>query len=216
MNRRRRRTGLAGAVAGIGLLVLLTLAVHFTYAIWPWPETARGSGALREAVLVERARVETIADEAAIRLIGTVIEWTYRITFEWTGLDSLMQPDDNGVAGRMSRGLRGLTETFYWSIQLTALRLGVLLVSLPLFLAALVAGAVDGAAAWYLRRSSVGRESGFIYHRAKFALWMVVFALWLVYLVPPVPLDPVKLIPPFVFLFGVGVRFTVSWFKKYI
>lgn len=113
-------------------------------------------------------------------------------------------------------GTQDLFESFYWSIQLIGLRLGVLLVSLPLFLMAAIGGAIDGGAAWYLRRTSVGRESGFIYHRAKFALWFAMFSLWALYLVPPVALDPRHVIPPFVAIFALTVRFSVSWFKKYI
>lgn len=220
----RRRTGLAGLAIGIGLLLLLTLAVHFIYAVWPWPEAPRGADPLREVVMAERARIEELAGGPSIELIGTVIEWAYRITFEWTGLDGFMhlaaEPSTGSNADeilrRMAIGLRDLTDTFYWSVQLIGLRLGVLLTSLPLFLVAALGGAADGAAAWYLRRTSVGRESGFIYHRAKFALWMALFALWACYLVPPIALDPSKVIPPFVATFAITVRLWVSWFKKYI
>jgi hypothetical protein len=219
-----RRTGLAGLAISIGLLILLTLAVHFIYAVWPWPEAPRGSGPLREAVIAERARVEELAGGPSIELIGTVIEWAYRITFEWTGLDGFMhsaaepstENNADEISKRMAIGLRDLTETFYWSVQLIGLRLGVLLVSLPLFLVAAVGGAVDGAAAWYLRRTRVDRESGFIYHRAKFALWIAIFALCAVYLAPPIPLDPKSVIPPFVAIFAITVRISVAYFKKYL
>lgn len=221
---KNRRTGLAALVVWAGLLILLTLAVHFAYSLWPWPVEPRGAAPLREVVMMERARVEALAGEPSIELIGSAIEWTYRIAFEWTGLDSFMRsameptPEDGAdeIARRMASGMRGLIETLYWSVQLIGLRLGVLLASVPLFLVAAIGGAADGAAAWYLRRTSVGRESGFIYHRAKFALWIAMFALWAIYLVPPVALDPKNVIPPFVAIFAVTVRLSVSWFKKYI
>ncbi len=111
--------------------------------------------------------------------------------------------------------LRDLTNLLL-SVQLIGLRLGVLLVSLPLFLVAAVGGAVDGATAWYLRRTRVDRESGFIYHRAKFALWIAIFVLCAVYLAPPSRLDPKSVIPPFVAIFAITVRISVAYFKKYL
>lgn len=221
---RERRTGLVALALWTGLLILLTLFLHFAYAIWPWPDAPRGAGPLREAVVTERARVEELAAASSIGMISAVIEWTYRVGFEWTGMDYLMRsamektPQDgtDEIGRRVASGAWAFLEPLYWSVQLIGLRLGVLFASLPLFLVAAIGGAADGAAAWYLRRVGVGRESGFIYHRAKLALWTALFALWAVYLLPPVALDPLAIIPPFVALCGLTVRIAVSWFKKYI
>lgn len=219
-----RYSGLKALTLGLGLTVLSTLAVHFIYAIWPWPNIPRGAGPLREAAIAERARVEHIADTKSIELIGSTIVWTYRITFEWTGLDGFMQstmesPNEGSaedIARRMATGTHDMVEIFYWSVQLIGLRLGVLFASLPLILVAAIAGAIDGSATWYVRRTSVGRETGFLYHRAKFGLWIAIFCLWGLYLIPPIALDPRIIIPPFIVIFTLAVRFSVSWFKKYI
>ncbi|MEJ2406244.1 MAG: DUF4400 domain-containing protein [Candidatus Thiodiazotropha sp.] len=221
---RRRHSGLKALAIGLGLIVFFTLAVHFIYAVWPWPNAPRGSAPLMETVVTERALVERLADITSIERIGDTIAWAYRITFEWTGLDGTFhsstspptgKPADE-IARRMAIGTQDLVDIFYWSVQLIGLRLGVLLVSLPLFLLAAIGGAIDGSASWYLRRTSVGRESGFIYHRAKFGLWIAIFSLWGLYLIPPVALDPRIIIPPFVAIFALTIRFSVSWFKKYI
>jgi integrating conjugative element membrane protein (TIGR03747 family) len=221
---RHRHSGLKALAIGLGLIVFSTLAVHFIYAVWPWPDEARGSAPLKETVVTERALVERLADIASIEQIGDTILWVYRITFEWTGLDGTIQsstspptgkPTDE-IARRMAIGTQDLVDIFYWSVQLIGLRLGVLIVSLPLFLFAAIGGAIDGSASWYLRRTSVGRESGFIYHRAKLGLWIAIFSLWGLYLIPPVALDPRIIIPPFVAIFALTIRFSVSWFKKYI
>jgi integrating conjugative element membrane protein (TIGR03747 family) len=221
---KRRHSGLKAMAIGFGLILLSTLAVHFIYAVWPWPHAPRGAGPLRETITIERARVEDLANGKSIEVIASTITWTYRIAFEWTGLDSFMKSATNPpteesadeIARRMAFGTQNLTEIYYWSVQLIGLRLGVLLVSLPLFLVAAVAVAIDGGAAWYLRRTSVERESGFIYHRAKFGLWFAMFSLCGLYLIPPIALDPLMVIPPFVAIFALTVRFSVSWFKKYI
>ncbi len=76
------------------------------------------------------------------------------------------------------------------------IHLGVLVLAMPLFLITACAAAADGLITWYLRRTGAGRESGFIYHRTKRGLALSVLALWLVYLVPPIPLDPRWVIPP--------------------
>jgi integrating conjugative element membrane protein (TIGR03747 family) len=220
----QRHSGLTAMAIGLVVLILVTLAVHFIYAVWPWPEAPRGADPLRETVLTERTRVEALAGRQSIALIGSAIAWTYRITFEWTGLDGFMrsaivppaEASVDEIARRMAIGTQDLLESFYWSIQLIGLRLGVLFVSLPLFVVAAAGGAIDGGAAWYLRRTSVGRESGFIYHRAKFGLWIAIFSLCGLYLIPPVALDPLIVIPPFVAIFALTVRFSVSWFKKYV
>lgn len=221
---RERRTGLVALVLWTGLLILLTLFLHFVYAIWPWPDAPRGAAPLQHAVVAERARVEELASAPSIDVISAAIEWTYRVSFEWTGLDYLMRsalgqaPQDgtDEIGRRVALGTWTFLEPLYWSVQLIGIRLGVLFASAPLFLVAAVGGAADGAAAWYLRRVGVGRESGFIYHRAKLTLWTALFALWAVYLLPPVALDPITVIPPFVALCGLTVRIAVSWFKKYI
>jgi hypothetical protein len=67
-----------------------------------------------------------------------------------------------------------------------------------------------------MRRTGGGRESGFIYHRAKRAVPVFLLLVWAVYLVPPVPMNPRWAIPPFIVLFAIALRLRVSYFKKYI
>jgi integrating conjugative element membrane protein (TIGR03747 family) len=219
-----RHSGFKALAIGLGLIIFSTLAVHFMYAVWPWPNAPRGFAPLKETVATERARVEQLANRSSIELIGTTNTWTYRIVFEWTGLDSIKYsvsrpPTENStdeIARRMAVGTQDLIEILYWSVQLIGLRIGVLIACLPLIIVAAIGGAIDGSASWFLRRTSVGRESGFIYHRAKFGLWIAMFSLWGIYLIPPIALDPLIVIPPFIAIFALAIRFSVSWFKKYI
>ncbi|GAB4360751.1 MAG: hypothetical protein Kow006_30890 [Gammaproteobacteria bacterium] len=207
-----------------GLLMVLTLVVHLVYVAWPWPEAPRGTAPLQAAVAAEWSTVSDLAEGHAVEVIGSVASGTYQVLFVWTGLDYLVRraADPTPMEGANEAGRRFVLgtwiffETAYYSVQLLGLRLGVLAVSLPLFAVAGLGGFLDGLIGWYLRRTGGGRESGFIYHRAKFALWGAVFLLWACYLVPPVALDPRWLIPPFVVLFGLGVRVATAWFKKYL
>lgn len=218
---RERRRGFFALIGWGALLVVLTFAIQLTYALWPWQATQGGTDPLRDIALAERSRVEQLGGGASVAVIGAAIDWTYRFTFQWTGLASAREPasDDapqTAIGQRLVQASTRFIDAFYWSVQLIGLRIGVLLASLPLFLVVGLAGAVDGAAAWYTRRTAGGRESGFIYHRAKFALWAALFVLWAVYLLPPTVLDPKIIIPPFIVFFGVTVRTAVSWFKKYV
>jgi integrating conjugative element membrane protein (TIGR03747 family) len=101
-------------------------------------------------------------------------------------------------------------------LQLFALRVAVLLLSLPLFLAVAAAAVADGVYGWLIRRSAGARESGFIYHRAKRAFPSILVLMWLVYLVPPVAMDPRWAVPPFVVLFAIALRLRIAYFKKHL
>ena len=96
------------------------------------------------------------------------------------------------------------------------LRLAVLTVMTPLIVLCLVAAVSDGLAAWCVRRTSAGRESAFIYHRAKRLVDWSLFALWGLYLLPPAAVDPRWVLPPFLIVIAVAVRVTVQSFKKYL
>jgi len=101
-------------------------------------------------------------------------------------------------------------------LQLFASRLAVLAMAIPLFLLAAVEAVSDGLVTWYLRRTGGGRESAFIYHRAKRLIALSVLGLCLAYLAPPMLIDPRWVIPPFVFAFAAGVRVATAYFKKYL
>ena len=96
------------------------------------------------------------------------------------------------------------------------MRLGVLVLAVPLFALAALGAAADGLVTWYRRRTSAGREWGFIYHRAKRSLALAVLAVWAAYLVPPVYLDPRWAVVPFVVTVGVFTRFAAAYFKKHL
>ncbi|WP_348260059.1 TIGR03747 family integrating conjugative element membrane protein, partial [Salmonella enterica] len=65
-------------------------------------------------------------------------------------------------------------------------RLLVLCLTLPLFLMAAFVGLVDGLVRRDIRRFGAGRESGFIYHRARARLIPLAVLPWETYLALPV------------------------------
>lgn len=95
-------------------------------------------------------------------------------------------------------------------------RLLILVLTLPLFVLAAFVGFVDGLVRRDVRRFGAGRESGFLYHRAKAALFPLAVAPWVVYLAVPWSVHPTLVLFPGAVLLGFVLSLTVSSFKKYL
>jgi len=98
----------------------------------------------------------------------------------------------------------------------TLVRLTVLTLSIPLFAMAAFTGLVDGLVRRDLRRFGAGRESGFIYHRAKRLIVPLAVAPWIIYLALPVSWPPVFVLLPCAVALGMAVSITAGSFKKYL
>jgi integrating conjugative element membrane protein (TIGR03747 family) len=95
-------------------------------------------------------------------------------------------------------------------------RLWVLMLSLPLFLMAAFVGLVDGLVRRDVRRFGAGRESGFVYHRARASLMPLTLSPWVMYLALPVSVPPLLILLPGAALLGLAVCVTAATFKKYL
>ncbi|MEI7252504.1 TIGR03747 family integrating conjugative element membrane protein [Pectobacterium versatile] len=95
-------------------------------------------------------------------------------------------------------------------------RLLVLVLTLPLIVMAVFVGLVDGLVRRDIRRFGAGRESGFVYHRAKAVLLPLAVLPWVTYLALPVSVHPLLILLPGAILLGVAVALTASSFKKYL
>lgn len=95
-------------------------------------------------------------------------------------------------------------------------RLLVLCLMLPLFCMAAFVGLVDGLVRRDIRRFGAGRESGFVYHRAKAALMPLLVLPWVIYLALPVSVSPLLILLPSAVLLGVVVDIAAGSFKKYL
>ncbi|EPN9802955.1 TIGR03747 family integrating conjugative element membrane protein [Pseudomonas aeruginosa] len=95
-------------------------------------------------------------------------------------------------------------------------RFFVLVLTLPLFLLAAFVGFVDGLVRRDVRRFGAGRESGFIYHRAKASLMPLAALPWVTYLALPVSVHPLLILLPSAGLLGVAVCIASATFKKYL
>ncbi|TWR13338.1 TIGR03747 family integrating conjugative element membrane protein, partial [Xanthomonas vasicola] len=89
-------------------------------------------------------------------------------------------------------------------------------ITLPLIFTAAFVGLIDGLVRRDVRRFGAGRESGFIYHRAKASLMPLVVLPWVTYLALPISVHPLLILLPSAALLGWAVSLTAGSFKKYL
>ncbi|WLH10881.1 TIGR03747 family integrating conjugative element membrane protein [Pseudomonas hefeiensis] len=95
-------------------------------------------------------------------------------------------------------------------------RLTILVLAIPLFLLATLTGFVDGLMHRDLRKFGAGRESSFVYHRAKRAVIPLLIVPWIIYLSLPFSLNPMAVFLPCAVTLGITTAITATTFKKYL
>ncbi|MFW4526429.1 TIGR03747 family integrating conjugative element membrane protein, partial [Pseudomonas aeruginosa] len=86
----------------------------------------------------------------------------------------------------------------------------------PLFLMAAFTGLVDGLVRRDLRKFGAGRESSYLYHKARGSIIPLAVVPWTLYLAIPISINPLLILLPCATLLGVAVCITASTFKKYL
>lgn len=124
--------------------------------------------------------------------------------------------DFRDYLGQVYVHLEGYVIAAAYTLLVFLVRLLVLCLMLPLFLAAAFVGLVDGLVRRDLRRFGAGRESGFVYHRAMATLRPLVALPWGLYLALPVSVSPLLILLPTAVLLSVAVNVTAGSFKKYL
>lgn len=161
----------------------------------------------------------------AKELINLAYAWIFEKTgfIDWINY-SAAQSRINGQQGEGLTRALGVMYVYVEDYGLAAMytlltfltRLIILTLTTPLFLMAAFTGLVDGLVRRDLRRFGAGRESGFIYHRAKMLIVPLAVAPWVIYLALPVSVSPVLVLLPCAAALGVVVSVTVGSFKKYL
>lgn len=133
-----------------------------------------------------------------------------------------LAPGD-GVTGEISHYLSLLYQQLEsyliaagYTVLVFLVRLLVLCLMVPLLLLAAFVGLVDGLVRRDIRRFGAGRESGFVYHRAKAAVVPLLVLPWIIYLALPVSLNPLLVLLPGAILLGTAVNIVAGSFKKYL
>ncbi|WP_434701834.1 TIGR03747 family integrating conjugative element membrane protein [Pseudomonas sp. D1-36] len=157
----------------------------------------------------------------------TIVQWL-DVLNQWllvrTGLADFAQ---QARVSNQGSGFRSWINQLYLSIEDFALaavyvtftfvvRLTILVLSIPLFLLASFTGFVDGLMRRDLRKFGAGRESSFVYHRAKRAVIPLLLVPWIMYLSLPFSLNPMTVFLPCAMMLGITTAITAATFKKYI
>ena len=216
----RRLTGLLWLAQWFLLITLFVLIIDLfcVFVLWSPNGTRRLEGVLHQEIALLGL------PQSDINFLTEVIHSFYDTAFVSTGIDGLMRhsvslPPTNKsqqTALEFTETLRPTIEAAMVGLQLFALRIGVLILTLPFLVLVFIVAMADGYMGWYLRRTGGERESGFIYHRAKRGLAWSFLLLWAIYLIPPIPMNPKYLIPPFLFAAGIATWLHVAFFKKFL
>jgi len=218
MPEQRKLTGILWHLKWFVVIALLVLIIDLfcVFVLWS-PE---GIPRLEQTLHQELAILGL--SQSNVDFLTGVATSLYDTVFVSTGIDGMMRHAATLPASTTSteiefvETLRPAIETAMIGLQLFALRLGVILLTLPFFAIVFLTAVCDGFLSWYLRRTGGERESGFIYHRAKRGLAWSIVGLWVVYLLPPVPMDPKFILPLFLLIAGIATRLQVSFFKKFL
>ncbi|MCG7988476.1 MAG: DUF4400 domain-containing protein [Candidatus Thiodiazotropha sp. LLP2] len=218
MPEQRKLTGIFWHLKWFVIIALLVLIIDLfcVFVLWS-PE---GASRLDQTLHQELAILGL--SQSNVDFLAAVATSLYDTVFVSTGIDGMMRHAATLPASTTSteiefvETLRPAIETAMLGLQMFALRLGVILLTLPLFAIVFLTAVSDGFLSWYLRRTGGERESGFIYHRAKRGLAWSIVGLWVVYLLPPVPMNPKYILPLFLVIAGIATRLQVSFFKKFL
>lgn len=207
------------------ILTALALVVDWVFALWVW----QPNGMVKlEAVLQHDLSYTTDLGGVsgnATHFAVTTANALYALVFKASGLHEIgyrfANPAPLNAPDTIARNLYGMA--YEWirvamvGIQLFGVRLAILIQSLPVFLLAGIVAFQDGWwAGRYIRRAAGGRESSFIYHRAKHYIFVSLTLVWGAYLLLPLSIDPRLVIFPFVTALAISVRYWAAYFKKYM
>ncbi|MFG1304676.1 TIGR03747 family integrating conjugative element membrane protein [Xanthobacter autotrophicus] len=201
------------------------------YLLWPDEGWRHASGMLSYELdqLSENFTRSAVVEEPG-RTARWLVEQAHEGIFVRSGLTEWMQE----TSARASAPSRGGDRDFRYFISLVyvrtegyliaaafvllvfIVRLLVLVLTLPLFLLAAFVGLIDGLVRRDIRRFGAGRESGFVYHRAKASLMPLAVLPWVIYLALPVSISPLFILLPSAILLGLAVSIAAGSFKKYL
>ena len=207
--------------------LLLSITIEWIGVAFFWPE--EGERHARDMLDYELGRFSGHFTQSALvsepgnmarQVVGQAQEWL----FVKSGLAEVADPTEKPARARDFRHYLGWAvaqaKTYLIAAATTALvfltRLLVLTLTLPLFLMAALVGLVDGLVRRDVRRFGAGRESGFVYHRARASLLPLATLPWVIYLALPVSVAPLLILLPGAVFLGLATCIAAATFKKYL
>ncbi len=224
MASQRRYTGMLRALLWGIAIMLASLIADCLYVMWPYPHGALGVEPFHARVDDEWAFLVHLCGVRLVPLCQAIHHRLHTVLFQWPGFDFMItrasdpSPMDSG--GEMMRKAVTQTQPLWGAalvgLQLFCARLAVAAICAPLLLLVSGAALADGLVGWYRRRSGGGRESGFVYHRAKRHAGHAMLLLGFAYLVPPGFVDPRIAISTAGLALAIMLRVAAAYFKKFV
>ncbi|MHA6788166.1 TIGR03747 family integrating conjugative element membrane protein [Pseudomonas bijieensis] len=220
----------------IGVLfgsLILSIAIECAGMYFIWPE--EGWYHSQQMFEFELAQLSKNFTRSALiqepgRTTQALVLMAHEIVLVKTGIADSLQ--DASKKARKAQNNRAHSSRYYlgaiytylensliaaaYTVLVFIVRLLVLVLTLPLFMTAAFVGLVDGLVSRDIRRFGAGRESGYIYHRAKACVMPLVTWPWVSYLALPMSLDAALILLPSAILLGIVIALMVSRFKKYL
>lgn len=178
---------------------------------------------------------QDLLQSVIIKEPGRTAAWLAQWVYDWVMVKTGLQDNINSMTqyARTAHSQAGSFDLRYqigWAMikfqdyGLSALytvltfcvRMVILTLTIPLFLLAAFTGLVDGLVRRDLRKFGSGRESSYLYHKARGTILPLTIVPWTVYLAIPISISPLLILLPCALLLGVSVCITVSSFKKYL
>jgi integrating conjugative element membrane protein (TIGR03747 family) len=158
------------------------------------------------------------------KTVSEFLTWAYQTLFVDSGFIGFTQSANVGAGDGTAIGTIKELYLYFQNyalsmvyITLTFLtRLMILTLSIPLFLMTMLVGGTDGLMRRDLRRFGAGRESSFVYHRARRLIVPLLLAPWFIYLTLPFSVQPLIVLIPCAIALGIAVEVTAATFKKYL
>ncbi|MGY4526751.1 TIGR03747 family integrating conjugative element membrane protein [Pseudomonas sp. TE21394] len=214
----------------LGLLfasLIFSILLEFVGMLWFWPEQGWHhshamwlselgwlSGHFKNSLLVQEPA------QATAKVLEHLNDWAV-VRSGWAQFDTQLKlfSREATIQGQFAQVyvvMQDYLLAALFTVFTFVVRLAVLILATPLFLLAVITGAVDGLMRRDLRKFGAGRESSFVYHRAKRTLLPLVISPWVIYLSLPWTLNPIWVLVPCAFLLGCMVSITAATFKKYL
>lgn len=160
-------------------------------------------------------------------LIEQLATSSYWLVFEATAMQRTImaaptaQRDSLALAPGIRRGMwaafKPELRTTAYATVLFGVKLGILLLALPLLAVLLICFGMDGIVQRYIRRACGGNESSALYHRAKlYGIKLMPPFAAVLFLCSPVAYDPAWLLIPVTLFSALLLRVQATYYKKYL
>ncbi|AYA08451.1 TIGR03747 family integrating conjugative element membrane protein [Dickeya dianthicola] len=219
-------------VVGI-LLASLLVSLLIEYAGMTFIWAGEGAEHSRQVMLTESGYLSEGFTRSLMlsQPVNVISAWIQR-AYQWFFLDSgfinwvntaRSAHIQGGTVETISRAGSWLARALWEYLQATvyvtvifAIRVAILVLSVPLFIMVSVIGVVDGLVRRDLRRYGAGYESSFVYHHAKRYVKPAMYGPCMLYLAWPTAVWPNLLLLPSAMMLGFVLTVVTGAFKKYL